>query len=297
MLVLDNPGVGLIPRGIVDHGVALVIRYGKLLRLKADAAVFQRAQTIAEKFIDAAGVDNFLRDIGVFFDQIGVVGIQPDLHAGEHFLHHGGVAADGNALIAVVEIIVVIGKTAGQTLDDESGQLLAVPAPLLLRVVLDQLGVDICAHQTQRLLLQIFRFGDVKCCHLLRDLGPGLCGCADAPHFGEGVHVKGKVVQLVLVDGDGTVDVVVEFRKLVYIIPHFFVAGVENVRAILMYVDTGYIFRVDIARNMIPAVNHQTFLALFGQLVGKDCAVQAGSDNQIIIHDTLVLSIVRRDFC
>lgn len=65
----------------------------------------------------------------------------------EHLLDDLGVAADRNALVRVVEVVVVEGEAHRQAADDEARQVLGRAAPLLGGVVLDQLGVDIGADQ------------------------------------------------------------------------------------------------------------------------------------------------------
>ena len=74
-------------------------------------------------------------DIGLQCVQRGlvfkVIGVQPHLDAVQKIGDHLGVAADGNALIQRVEIVVVKGQPHRQALDDKSRQVLAVAAPLL----------------------------------------------------------------------------------------------------------------------------------------------------------------------
>ena len=293
MLVLNNPGIRLLPGGIVYNGVALEVFHGQLLGFKPDAAVFQRAQAIAKEFIDAAGIDNFRRNVGLLPDQIEIIGVQPHLYPFQHFLHHGGIAAHGDALVTVIEIIVVIRKSAGQALDDKRRQLLAIPAPLLFRIVLHQLGIHIGAHQAQRLFFQVLGLCDVQRRHLLRNLRLGLGRSPDAPHLREGVHIEGQIVQLVLIDRHGAVDIIVEFRKLIDIIPHFFVAGVEDVGTIFVDVDSGNVLRIDVSGNVLPAINHQATLPSAGHFSGKHSAIQSGTYNQVVVH-ILNLSFLTR---
>ena len=209
--------------------------------------------------------------------------MKQNVRALQHFLHHLGISADGNALPAVVEIIVVVGETAGQAADDERGQLPAVAPPLLFGIPLDELGIYVRANQAERLLFQILRLGNAQLRHLTFDHLPGLFRRANPPHFREGVHVEGQIVQLVPVDRQRTVNVVVELRKLVDILPHFAVAGVEDVRPVFVDVDTGHFFGVDVAGNVVPAVDHQTAFAPPCQFSGKNRAVQPRPDDQIII--------------
>ena len=86
-----------------------------------------------------------------------------------------------------------------------------------------------------------------------------------------------------MVVGHRRVGVPVEHRKLVDVVPDFLVVGVEDVGAVAVDVDALNAFGIDIAGNVVPLVHHQAGLAGGGGFVGKDCAVQAGADNQIIV--------------
>ena len=119
---------------------------------------------------------------------------------------------------------------------------------------------------------------------LLADFGLGLGGGDDAPHLIEGVHVKGQVVQLALVVGHGGIGVAVELGIAVDIVPHGFVVGVEDMRAVAVHGDTGDVLGIDVACNVAALVDNKAGLAGIGGLAGKDGTEQAGTDDQIIIH-------------
>ena len=186
-------------------------------------------------------------------------------------------------MVQCIKIVVVVGEPHRQAANDESGQLGAGAAPLLFGVAFDQLFVDIHAHQVDGLFLQVFRLGGKVGSALLLNLGHGLGRGNHAPHLVEGVHVKGHVVDLAVVVGDGRVGIPVEHRKLIDIVPHLLVVGVEDVGTIAVDVDALNALGVDIAGNVVPLVHHQAALAGPGGLMGKDCAVQAGANDQIII--------------
>ena len=211
----------------------------------------------------------------------------------EHLFHHGGVAAVGNALVQGVEIVVVEDKAHRQPLDDEGGQLIAGAAPLLLGIALDELFIDVDAHQVDGLLFQILGLGGEMGGPLLGNLGGGLGGGDNAPHLVEGVHVEGHVVQLALVVGHRRVGVPVEHRKLVHIVPHLLVVGVEDVGAVFVDVDALHLFGIDVAGDVVALVDHQAGAPGLGGFVGKHRAEQSGADDQIIIlfcHGTLTSS-------
>ena len=88
----------------------------------------------------------------------------------------------GNALIQRVEIVVVKGQPHRQALDDKCRQVLAVAAPLLFGVALDELLINVAAHKGDGLLLKVLRLvGDLAA--LLLNFGGCLLRCDDAPHF------------------------------------------------------------------------------------------------------------------
>ena len=147
MLVLDDAGVGGLGIGVVHHGVALIVVGVQHLGLKADAAVLQSPQTVAKVGIHRAGVHHLVGQRIQRLTVSQIVHIQAHLGALQHVFHHGGVAAVGDALIQGVEIVVVVGKTHRQALDDKGRQLSAGAAPLLAGVALDELFVDVGAHQ------------------------------------------------------------------------------------------------------------------------------------------------------
>ena len=73
----------------------------------------------------------------------------------QKFFHKSRIAALGDTLIAVAEIVVVIGKAHGQAADYESGKLTARLAPLLFRISLYQFFIYVTSHKAQRLLFKI----------------------------------------------------------------------------------------------------------------------------------------------
>ena len=246
MLVLDDTGVGDLALGVVDHGHALVVLLVERLGLKAQAAVLERAQLKVVERVDGAAVDRLGGDIGLGGDQLLV------LHAAAHL----------DALEHVY---------------DARGQVLAVAAPLLLGVALHERLEDVAADERQRLLLEVLRLSDVLGGHLLGDLGAGVRRRDDArPHLGEGVHVEGHVVHVAVEVGDRRVDVVVELCEAVDVVPDVLHGGVEDVRVDLDALD---VLGVDVAGDVVAAVDDQDRLAGALGGVGKDGAREAGADD------------------
>ena len=291
MLVLDDARPGHLALGVVDHRVALPVLALDGLGLEAQAAVLQRAQLEVEVLVDRAAVDGAVGDARVLHAELAVLGGQKDLHVAEHALDHGGVAAHGDALPAVVKVVVVVGQAHGKALDDARRKLRAAAAPLLLGVALDQLLEHVAADERQRLLFEVLRLALAdEVCGLgllaLDDLD-GLGRGADAPHLRERVHVERQVVQLVLVDGHGAVHVVVELREAVDVVPHGSQGGVEDVRAVAVHVNALHVLGVDVAGDMVAAVDDEAGLAELGGLMAEHRRGDAGANNKIIIMGQL----------
>ena len=284
VLVLDDAGVGDLTLGVVDHGYALVVLLVERLGLKAQAAVLERAQLKVVERVDGAAVDRLGGDVGLGGGQLLVLHAAADLDALEHVGDHLCVAANGDALVAVVEVVVVVGEAAGETLDDARGQILAVTAPLLLGVTLHERLEDVAAHEGQRLLLKVCRLTDVLGGHLLGDLCLGVRRRDDArPHLGEGVHVKGHVVHVAVEVGDRRVNVVVELGEAVDVVPDVLHGGVEDVGAVAVNLDALDVLGIDVAGDVIAAVDDQDRLAGALGGVGKDGARKAGTDDEVIV--------------
>ena len=291
VLVLDDARPRHLALGVVDHRVALPVLALDGLGLEAQASVLQRAQLKVEVLVDGAAVDGAVGDAGVLLAELAVFGGQQNLHVAEHALDHGGVAAHGDTLPAIVEVVVVVGQAHRQALDDARGKLGAAAAPLLLGVALDELLEDVAADQRQRLLLEVLGLAladQVGGLGLLAlDDLHGLCGRADAPHLRERVHVERQVVQLVLVDGHGAVHVVVELGEAVDVVPNRAQGGVEDVRAVAVHVDALHVLGVDVAGDMVAAVDDEAGLAELSGLMAEHRRGDAGADNQIIIMGQL----------
>ena len=284
MLVLDDARIGDLALGVVDHGHALVVLLVECLGLKAQTAVLERAQLKVVERVDGAAVDRLGGDIGLGGDQLLVLHAAAQLDPLEHVGDHLGVAAHGDALVAVVEVVVVVGEAAGEALDDARGQVAAVAPPLLLGVALHERLEDVAAYERQRLLLEVLRLADVLGGHLLGDLGLGVCRRNDArPHLGEGVHVEGHVVHVAMEVGDRRVDVVVELGEAVDVVPDVLHGGVEDVRAVAVDLDTLDVLGVDVAGDVVAAVDDQDRLAGTLGGIGKDGTRKAGTDDEVIV--------------
>ena len=147
MLVLNDAGVRGFGIGVVDDSVALIVGAGQRFGFKANAAVLQGAQGVIKISVNGAGVDHLVSQRIQLGLVLLIVRIQAHLDAVQQVGNHLGVAADWDSLIQGIEIVVVKGQAHGQALDDEGGQIFAVAAPLLLGVALDELLIDVTAHE------------------------------------------------------------------------------------------------------------------------------------------------------
>lgn len=95
--------------------------------------------------------------------------------------------------------------------------------------------------------------------------------------------LKGHVVEFVLVDGDRRIDVVVELGELIHVFPHWLERRVEDVRAIFMHVDAIDLFGVDIAADMIAAIDDQAGLSGSFRLMREHGTREASPHDKIIV--------------
>ena len=199
-------------------------------------------------------------------------------------------------MVFVVEVVVVEDKADGQALDDESGEIGALPTPLLFCIFLNQFLVDVLTYQHLCLLFQVPRLCNTVCLHLgnrlgflLVDLGLCLLGGGYSPHLIEGVHVEGEVVELALVVGHGGVGVAVELNDGVHEVPHLLDGGVEDMGTVLVDVNAFDVLAIDIAAEMGAFVYDEAGLACLTGFVGEGSAEEAGAYYQIIVIHSLLL--------
>ena len=271
VLVFNHPGIRRFGIGVVDDGVALVVANVLFFSFKAQGPVFQFAQAVVKELVDRAGVDDLVKLLQVFVLLVEEVSVQfnRDLVILEHVFHQLGVAALRDALIVIVEVIVVVDQADRQALDDEGRQFSCLSAPLLFRVALDQLFIDVPADQRDCLLFQVLRGLASHFCPLFVDLVHGFLRSPNAPHLVEGVHVERQVVHLALIVGYRAVGVAVEFRELLDVIPDFLVGSVENVGPVLVNLDAVDFLGVDVAGDVAALFDHRDLVAALGGFAGK----------------------------
>ena len=203
VLVLDDAGVGHVALGVVDHGATLVVGGVERFFFEVDGAVFELAEAVAVEFINLAGEDDFLRLGFPVFAAGKEVLVHAGFDTGEQGIGELVVAADGDTLVGIVEVVVVVDEADRQAADDEGGELGAGAAPLLLGVAFDEFFVDIAPDEGEGLFFQVAGRGGTCGAHggqgllfLLFDDALRFSRGGAAPHLVEGVHVEGQVVAL-----------------------------------------------------------------------------------------------------
>ena len=112
------------------------------------------------------------------------------------------VTSLGNALIAVVEVVVVECQTHRQAADDECRQRAAWASPLLLGISFYEEVENVAPHERKCLLLEVARLGNSFGSHAGCSLGAltvyfghSLCRSRRTPQPVEGVHVEWQIVE------------------------------------------------------------------------------------------------------
>jgi len=121
VLVLDDAGVGYVAFGVVNEGATLVVGGVERFFLEVDGAVFELAEAVAVEFINLAGEDDFLRLGFPVFAAGKEVFVHAGFDTGEQGIGEFVVAADGDTLVGIVEVVVVVDEADRQAADDEGG--------------------------------------------------------------------------------------------------------------------------------------------------------------------------------
>ena len=166
-------------------------------------------------------------------------------------------------MVFIIKIVVVENEAHREAFDDECRQVLATATPLLFGVFLDEFLEYVPAHKYERLFFEVRGFttvqGGERFSLLFLDFRLCFCRGQSTPHLVEGVHVERQVVKFPLVVGDGAVRVAVEFHDGIHEVPHLLVAGMEDVRSVLVYVDPLDVFAIDIAAKLCALVYDEAF--------------------------------------
>ncbi len=208
-----------------------------------------------------------------------------DARVVDHVRDPRAVAVQGQALVAVLEVAVLVGEAHGQSRNDGGGKLARIRLPLLGRVARDECVVEGATDQADRLLLEVARFArDLG--GLLLDERAGLgrrVGCSE--ELVDGAQVDGQRVDDAPVVGVDAVAVVVEGRESVDVGPHALVRRVEQVGAVAVHLDAGGLVdrRVGVASDVVATLDdgHVHTESLRG-LAGKRQAKEARTNNEQI---------------
>ena len=283
MFVFDNARVRGFPIGVIHDGHALTVGFFQAFSLEAKPAVFQIAKSIVEIGVDRTGVNDRLGDVFIVVTLFVEINAKPHFDVFQQSIDELVVPADGNALIAIVEVIVVKGVAHGKALDDERGQIGAAAPPLLFCIAFDELGINVGAYEGYGLLFEIFRLS-LYGLSLFGNFRRGLGGSHEPPELGEGIHIEGKIEKLAFVVGYGGIDVVIELGELIHIVPYVLVAGMEDMGPVFVNVDAVSFFAVNVAACMVPAFDDKAFFARLRHLVGGDAPEEAAADDEVIVH-------------
>ena len=145
--MFNNSRPGRLAIGIIDRCISLEIRLIQQLRLETHRAVFQSSQTIPVIGINRTCKNHLVRQCIQLLLLLQIIRVQPYLNPLQHALCKLRIAAHRNPLIQSIEIIVVKGQAYRKSPYDKRRELGAGSPPLLLRISLNQLLVDIHADQ------------------------------------------------------------------------------------------------------------------------------------------------------
>ena len=160
---------GYVAVRVVHDRATLVVGNVHDLGLEIEGAPAELAGLVVEVAVDGAGVDDGdlahrrrLRERRGLIEEVDAR-VHVDARMVDHVRDPRAIAVQGQALVAVLEVAVLVGESHGQARDDGGCQLTRVGLPLLGRVSRDKRVVERAADQADRLLLEVAGFS--------RDLG------------------------------------------------------------------------------------------------------------------------------
>ena len=131
MLVLDYAGVGHTALCVVHNGVTLIIWFVDDFMLETNGSVVELSEAVIVKLVYLSRKDYLVGQAFPIAPVIKEIGICSCLDTIEQAVDKFVVTTDGDALVFVVEVVVVKREAHGQTLDDERRQLAARKRPIL----------------------------------------------------------------------------------------------------------------------------------------------------------------------
>ena len=198
MLVLDDARIRRFTVRIVDDRNALIIRCIQNFGLKAQASVLKLTAFIIKIRINRTCINDFFRKRIIRCTIRKIIHISAHFNAIEQLINNLIIAVYWDALIRIVKIVIVIRIAHRETLDDECRQLRARSAPLLFRIALDELSVNIRADKANRLLFEVFGFAcyDAALCF---NLFTCFVRCYNTPKLRERIHIERHVVDFAFI--------------------------------------------------------------------------------------------------
>ena len=243
---LVDAGEGNISIRVVHHGATLEVLNRQDFFFQVDGTPGQVALSVVEVAVNRAGVDhgNLTQDVlaRVLVTGLEEVSVQVHLNVRvrRHTLQPCCVAVNGQTLVLVVEVAVVVVVANRQAGNDRCGQLFRRGLPLLSGVVLDERLVQGATNQGDTLIVQVLRVGTSQLASLLSDERLCLCGrvsCVE--ELVDGTQVNRHGVHDAVVAGVHAVYVVGELGETVHVLPDTLVGGVEQVRTVAVHLNTG----------------------------------------------------------
>ena len=114
--MFDDPGVGNFALGEIHYGDALIVGGVERFVFEAQRAVLQLSESKIVVFVDAARENDAVAEAFPVRAVGEEIGVAAHLDACEQSVHEFVVAADGDTLPAVVEVVVVEGERTGRRL-------------------------------------------------------------------------------------------------------------------------------------------------------------------------------------
>ena len=153
--MLNDTCPGSLHIRIIHCCISLEIRFIQCLVLKTHGTILQSSQLIVKIRINGTCVNHLLRHCIVLLFFLQIILIQPYLDTVQQIGNHLRITTHRYSLIQRIEIVIVKGQTHRKPLDDKSRKLRTWTSPLLLRVALDQLLINIRTYKADSLFLQI----------------------------------------------------------------------------------------------------------------------------------------------
>ena len=107
MFMFDATCIQRFPVGIIHDCYTLIVFFFYAFRFKTKAAVFQATQFIVKVFINRSRIDYRLRNSFIFLASLIIIDASPNFDAFKERVDQYIIAANRNALITVIEIVVV----------------------------------------------------------------------------------------------------------------------------------------------------------------------------------------------